>query len=115
MNNQETTNIILYQTARKAAMKTMFIGIGFIMAGIGLSLITFAMFENTDFYFVFSGLAIYGADKALRGIYYSIFPQKLVAFSEASEANRAKWTVIIFILLVITLVYLSVHFNFTFQ
>lgn len=79
--------MILLNGAKRAANKIILGGIGWIIAGLVITGITYSAAKPGGAYYVFWGLCIYGAYRLIKGLYYRAMPQKLI---EDAMANNEK-------------------------
>ena len=85
--------LLLIEQAKKTANIEIAKGIGWAGLGLVITFITYAMASDGGTYFVFWGLAIYGAYVFLRGLYWRISPKSLLkkaleAKSEDTDSNK---------------------------
>ncbi|HWO07778.1 MAG TPA: hypothetical protein VNM40_04340 [Candidatus Paceibacterota bacterium] len=86
---QELRVALLLREAEMAANRIILGGIGWIAAGIIITWITYAMADPGESYFIFWGLSVYGAYRLLKGIYYRMSPEKLIAEALAGAEHEA--------------------------
>jgi hypothetical protein len=76
---KELQAALLLTEAKKAANRMILGGIGWIVAGLVVTGVTYSIAEPGGTYFVFWGLSVYGLYRLVKGIYYRVAPQKLIA------------------------------------
>lgn len=80
--------LLLIEQAKKTASKEMVKGIGWAALGLIITFITYAVASEGGTYFVFWGLAIYGAYIFLRGLYWRISPKSLLKKAYEATPNN---------------------------
>ena len=78
LSHQGLQMSLLLNEARSVANKMILGGVGWIIAGLTITGITYSMAEPGGTYYVFWGLSIYGAYRLIKGIYYRVTPHKLI-------------------------------------
>ena len=80
----------LISEAKNTANRMMLGGVGWIIAGIIITGITYTMAEPDGTYFIFWGLSLYGVYCLIKGLYYRIMPQKLIkdVFDESKDGAK---------------------------
>lgn len=71
--NVDTLGII-----KKSANGEILKGIGLIILGIVVTMISYSMAGSGGRYFIFWGISIYGLYVFSRGVYYRLFPKQLI-------------------------------------
>jgi len=91
-DERELQIALLLSEAKNSAKKIIWQGIGWIVAGIVITTITYTMADPGGTYFIFWSLSVYGAYLVIKGGYYRMAPHKLLekAFSDIAEGGSKK-------------------------
>lgn len=91
-SGRELQMALLLSEAKDSANNIIWQGVGWIVAGILITTITYAMAEPGGTYLIFWGLSVYGLYLVIKGGYYRMAPHKLIekAFPNMTEAGDEK-------------------------
>lgn len=78
-DNSDLNKLVLEDyITRRVTNSLIWKGIGFMLAGVVITLIAYSLASEGGTYFIFWGLSLYGFILLVKGLYFKIFPNKLL-------------------------------------